>query len=416
MAVADAFDLANLDLVDLALWKNGPPYEIFAILRRQAPVHWSPLAAWPGEAGFWSITRAADIRRISQDWQTFSSERGGVLVLDDIGISLDVQRQQLISMDPPRHDRVKAIFQKAFTPKRIADHEPLIRQIVRDALATIVPRGQADLVTDLGAPVTARVIGSLLGTPPELDPKLVEWANIGLAWEDPDLRSDWNQIGTAMAEGGPVLQALISERRDHPRDDLLTALARAEVDGDRFNDLELLMMFGLLFSAGTDSTKSVFTSGMHALVGQPAQLELLAAQPMRIPQAVEEALRCFPAFAHFRRTATRDVELHGKTIREGDKVVLWFVSGNRDEAVYDDPERFDVTRPTVEHQAFGAGGRHFCLGAPLARLELKVLFEETLAQLSQIELAGPPRRTRGVFLNQFKSLPVRYQAGSGGGG
>ncbi len=408
MSIAEKTDVRDIDLGDLDLWENGPPYEIFNRLRREAPVHWSPLAARPQEGGFWSITRAADVRTISMDWQTFSSERGGVAVLDDIGIPVEMQRQQMISMDPPRHDRVKALFQKAFTPKRIAEHERMIREITRTAIDAVVRLRHADLVSDIGAVVTARVIGSLLGTPPELDGKLIEWANIGLAWDDTDLRKEWGQMNQVIGEAGPILYDMIAERRAKPTGDLLSALAQAELDGDRFDDVELLMMFGLLLSAGTDSTKSVFTSGMHALITHPDQMEWLAADRSRIPSAVEEILRCFPAFAHFRRTANRDVEMHGVRIREGDKVVLWFVSSNRDEAVYENPERFDVRRPTVEHQAFGAGGRHFCLGAPLARLELKVLFEETLARLADIQLDGSPRRTRGMFLNQFKTLPVRF--------
>jgi cytochrome P450 len=408
VSIAEKTDVRDIDLGDLDLWENGPPYEIFNRLRREAPVHWSPLAARPQEGGFWSITRAADVRTISMDWQTFSSERGGVAVLDDIGIPVEMQRQQMISMDPPRHDRVKALFQKAFTPKRIAEHERMIREITRTAIDAVVRLRHADLVSDIGAVVTARVIGSLLGTPPELDGKLIEWANIGLAWDDTDLRKEWGQMNQVIGEAGPILYDMIAERRAKPTGDLLSALAQAELDGDRFDDVELLMMFGLLLSAGTDSTKSVFTSGMHALITHPDQMEWLAADRSRIPSAVEEILRCFPAFAHFRRTANRDVEMHGVRIREGDKVVLWFVSSNRDEAVYENPERFDVRRPTVEHQAFGAGGRHFCLGAPLARLELKVLFEETLARLADIQLDGSPRRTRGMFLNQFKTLPVRF--------
>lgn len=409
MSIVEFVDVRDIDLGNLDLWENGPPHAIFARLRREAPVHWSPLASHPGESGFWSITRAADVRQVSMDWQSFSSERGGVAVLDDIGIPVEIQRQQMISMDPPRHDRVKALFQKAFTPKRIAEHEGMIRQIARDAIDAIASRGRADLVSDVGAVVTARVIGSLLGTPPELDAKLVEWANVGLAWDDPDLRKEWGQLGQVLNEAGPILQKMIDERRAKATGDLLSALAQAEVEGDRFDDGELLMMFGLLLSAGTDSTKSVYTSGMHALIEDPNQMKWLAADPSRIPSAVEEILRCFPAFTHFRRTAMRDVEMHGQTIREGDKVLLWFVSSNRDETVYDDPERFDVRRPTVDHQAFGAGGRHFCLGAPLARMELKVLFEETLARLVNIELDGTPRRTRGMFLNQFKTLPVRFE-------
>ncbi len=408
MSIAAESELARIDLSNLDLWEAGPPHEIFCRLRREAPVHWSPLESRPNEAGFWSLTRAADIRAASMDWQTFSSERGGVVVLDDVGMALEIQTQQMISMDPPRHDRVKAIFQKAFTPKRIASHEPMIRQITREALDAVAANGAADLVSDIGARVTARVIGSLLGTPPELDHKLVEWANISLAWDDTELRTEWGQITDAMAEAAPILHGLVSERRTQPTNDLLSALAIAEVEGDRFDDIELLMMFGLLFSAGTDSTKSVYTCGMQALIQAPDQLAWLQEDLGRVPQAVEEILRCFPAFTHFRRTATRDVLLHGQTIQAGDKVLLWFVSGNRDESVYDDPQRFDIRRPTVEHQAFGAGGRHYCLGAPLARLELLVLFEETLARLENMELTGTPRRTRGMFLNQFKSLPIRF--------
>ncbi|MBX9656734.1 cytochrome P450 [bacterium] len=410
MSIADTLDVQDIDLGDLELWEDGPPYAIFARLRREAPVHWSPFASRPDETGFWSITRAADVRQISMDWQTFSSERGGVAVLDDIGIPVEMQRQQMISMDPPRHDRVKALFQKAFTPKRIAEHEAMIRQITRHAIDTLAARGSGDLVSDVGAVVTARVIGSLLGTPENLDSKLIEWANIGLAWDDTDLRKEWGQMGEMLAEAAPILHELISERRSRPSADLLSALAQAEVDGDKFDDVELLMMFGLLLSAGTDSTKSVYTSGMHALIERPEQMEWMAVAPERIPSAVEEILRCFPAFAHFRRTANRDVEMHGETIRAGDKVLLWFVSSNRDETIYEDPERFDVRRPVVEHQAFGAGGRHFCLGAPLARLELKVLFEETISRLHEFELVDKPKRTRGMFLNQFKSLPVRFKS------
>lgn len=415
MSFAIGSSVADIDLADLELWRSGPPYELFARLRAEAPVHWSPLASRSNEAGFWSITRAGDIARISIDWQTFSSERGGVAVLDDIGIPLAMQQQQMISMDPPRHDRIKAIFQKAFTPRRIAEHEPRIRQITRNALDRIAAAGEADLVSDIGATVTSRVIGSLLGTPPSLDAKLIEWANVSLAWDDPDIRTEWSQLGDALAEAAPILYAMIAERRREPTDDLLSAMAHAEIAGDRFNDMELLMMFGLLFAAGTDSTKSVYSSGMHALIRSPDQMEWLREDLSRVPQAVEEILRCFPAFAHFRRTATREIELHGQTIRQGDKVILWLVSGNRDEAVYESPEVFDIRRPIVEHQAFGAGGRHFCLGAPLARLELRVLFEETLARLDQIALTATPKRTLALFLNQFKTLPVRFTPSKKGG-
>jgi len=199
---------------------------------------------------------------------------------------------------------------------------------------------------------------------------------------------------------------MIDARRENPTDDLTSVLVQAEIDGQKLTEDEIVMGFFLLVAAGNDSTKATYCSGMRALMEQPAQRRLLLDDPSLIPGAVEESLRMFPAFAHFRRTATRDVELGGRTIREGDKVVLWYVSSNRDESRYDEPDRFDVRR-NPEHQAFGAGGRHFCLGTALARLELRVLFEETLARFPEMELAGSPAVAESPFINQLKTLPVR---------
>jgi cytochrome P450 len=199
---------------------------------------------------------------------------------------------------------------------------------------------------------------------------------------------------------------LIAERRENPTDDLTSVLVHAEVDGERLEEHEIVMGFFLLVAAGNDSTKATYCSGMRALIEQPEQRALLLEDPSLIPAAVEESLRMFPAFAHFRRTATCDTELAGQKISAGDKVVMWYVSSNRDESRYDDVDRFDVRR-SPEHQAFGAGGRHFCLGTALARLELRILFEETLARFPELELAGTPTTVESAFLNQLKTLPVR---------
>jgi cholest-4-en-3-one 26-monooxygenase len=202
---------------------------------------------------------------------------------------------------------------------------------------------------------------------------------------------------------------LIAERRESPTDDLTSVLVHAEVDGQRLEEHEIVMGFFLLVAAGNDSTRATYASGMRALMENPDERQKLLDDPSLIPSAVEESLRMFPAFAHFRRTATRDVELNGQTIKDGDKVVMWYVSSNRDETRYADPDRFDVER-NPEHQAFGAGGRHFCLGTALARLELRILFEETLARFPEMELAGRPEQTESPFVNQLKSLPVRLNA------
>jgi cholest-4-en-3-one 26-monooxygenase len=400
--------LDRIDLGDLELWEDGPPHELFARLRRDAPLHWSPLDDYPEEAGFWSLTRADDLRKVSLDWQTFSSYVGGIMVLDDFGIPLEGQQQQMISMDPPRHDRIKALFQRGFTPKRIAEHEERIRGIVNRVLDRVAGQDEVELVNEVAAPVVSRVIGSFIGTPEEDDQRHVEETNMVLGFGDEDLRPTEEAVVEMMTRAWNETMEYIAERRANPgMNDLMDVLVHSEVDGEQLSDTEIFMGLGLLGAAGNDSTRSVFTSGMLGLFENPDQLSLLLDDPALIPGAVEELLRFYPAFAHFRRTATRDVEMHGKTIREGDKVLLWYVASNRDEQVYADPQRLDVTRKP-DHQAFGAGGRHFCLGAALARLEIKVLLEETLRRFPDIEPAGEPTHARSLFLNQLKTLPVRF--------
>ena len=232
--------------------------------------------------------------------------------------------------------------------------------------------------------------------------------NSALAAGDPDLNPDGVQsvVDKDIPEIFERCRRLIAERREHPTDDLTSVLVHAEIDGQTLEEHEIVMGFFLLVAAGNDSTKATYCSGMKALMDNPDQRQILLDDPSLIPSAVEESLRMFPAFAHFRRTATRDTELNGQQIREGEKVVMWYVSSCRDESRYEDPDRFDVRR-NPEHQAFGAGGRHFCLGTALARLELNILFEETLARFPAMELAGKPTVVESPFLNQPKTLPVR---------
>jgi len=404
-------DLDRIDLGDLEHWVGGPPHALFARMRRDDPVHWSPLDSHPDEAGFWSLTKADDVRRVSLDWESFSSHVGGVLVLNDIGIPLEAQQQQMISMDPPRHDRIKALFQRGFTPRRIAEHEERIRAIVNRVLDRAEDKGnEVDLVNDVAGPVVSRVIGSFIGTPEEDDRRHMEETNLVLGFGDDDLRPSDEAVAELMTRSWNETMEMIAERRENPgMNDLMDVLVHSEVDGESLTETEIWMGLGLLGAAGNDSTRAVFTSGMLGLFESPGQLRLLLDDPGVIDGAVEELLRMYPAFAHFRRTATRDVEIRDKTIREGDKVLLWYVSTNRDEDVYDNPDRLDVTR-RPDHQAFGAGGRHFCLGAALARLEIRTLLTETLRRFPEIELAGEPAKARSMFLNQLKTLPVRLNA------
>jgi cytochrome P450 len=404
-------DLETVELAAREFWHDGPPYEMFKEMRGKCPIHWTEgFEDFPEEAGFWSVTTAEDIHTVSRDWRTYSSEKGGVLAAAG-GFPLELAQAMFIGMDPPKHDRLKALFQAGFTPKRIAAHEDAIRAIairVLDRLEGPPARETCDLVNDVAQPIVSRVIGSFMGIPEEDDAVWAKLMNSTLGAADPDLNPDGFEgaVEKDVPEVFERCRHLIAERIATPTDDLTSVLVHAEVEGQKLEEHEIVMGFFLLMAAGNDSTKATYCSGMRALMEDREQMQLLIDDPSLIPDAVEESLRMFPAFAHFRRTATCDTELHGQKISEGDKVVMWYVSSNRDETRFEDPDRFDLRRE-CEHQAFGAGGRHFCLGTALARLELKVMLEETLKRYPGIELAGAPAAVESLFINQLKTLPVR---------
>src|SRR5215471_8356549 len=306
---ADAAPLDQVLLADTEYWQDGPPHELFARMRRECPVLWtSKFSEFPDEAGFWSVTTAEDVHEVSRDWRTYSSEIGGMTALKNAILPLELQQAMFIGMDPPKHDRLKALFQGGFTPKRIAEHEERIRAITREVLDHLEGRDQCDLVTDVAQPVVARVIGSFMGIPPEDDKMWADLMNSTLAAADPDLNPEG--IEGVDAEVLPKIfascQKLIAERRANPTDDLTSVLVHAEIDGERLEEHEIVMGFFLLMAAGNDSTKATYCSGMRALMEDQEQRQLVLDDPTLIPDAVEEALRMFPAFAHFGRTTTRD--------------------------------------------------------------------------------------------------------------
>ncbi len=402
-------DLESVELTEREHWLDGPPHALFKQMRGECPIHWTErFEEFPDEAGFWSVTTADDIHTVSRDWRTYSSEHG----ITAAGVfPQELISAMFIGMDPPKHDRLKALFQAGFTPKRIAAHEDAIRAIavrVLDRLEGPPARETCDLVNDVAQPVVARVIGSFMGIAEEEDEIWARLMNSTLGAGDPDVNP--HGVDGAIERDIPEIfercRTLIAARREHPTEDLTSVLVHAEVDGEKLEEHEIVMGFFLLMAAGNDSTKATFCSAMRALMEDPEQMQALLEDPSLIASAVEESLRMFPAFAHFRRTATRDTELHGQRIRAGEKVVLWYASSNRDETRYENPDHFDVRR-NPEHQAFGAGGRHFCLGTALARLELRIMFEETLARYPRMRLDGEPLAVVSPFLNQLKSLPVR---------
>src|SRR4051794_5621195 len=406
---ADPIRVDDVLVSERELWMDGPPHELFKQLRHECPVHWTAkITEYPQETGYWSVTRPEDVHEVSRDWATFSSERGGITALTKAVFPLELVQAMFIGMDPPKHDRLKALFQRGFTPKRIAEHADEIREITREVLDRLEDRETCDLVNDVAQPVVARVIGSFMGIAPEDDEVWARLMNTMLGAGDPDINPEGVEI--VMQRDVPELfkrcGELIAARRENPTDDLTSVLVHADIDGEKLEEHEIVMGFFLLMAAGNDSTKATFCHGMRALMEDPEQRRLVLDDPSLIPDAVEESLRMFPAFAHFRRTATKDTELNGCPIKKGDKLAMWYVSSNRDEDGYDDPDTFDLRR-RAEHQAFGAGGRHFCLGTALARLELRILMEETLARYPQIAIDGDYAYVESPFVNQLKTLPVR---------
>jgi cytochrome P450 len=401
-------NLEKVLVLESELWREGPPHKLFREMRSKCPVHWTErITDYPFEAGFWSVTKAEDAQTVCRDWQTFSSEKGGFTALT-VGFAAEITKAMFIGMDPPRHDHLKALFQTAFTPKRVAHHEDAIRAIVTKTLDRAALLEECDLVSDVATPVASRVIGSFMGIPEEDDEIWATLVKSTFALGDKELNPKGLQ-GLAEHEIPEIFnhcQQLIADRREQPTDDLTSVLVHAEIDGKKLEENEIIMGFFLLMGAGNDSTKSTYCSGMRALMEHPEQYQLLVDDPSLTATAIEESLRMFPPFPHFRRTATCDTTIRGQEIKEGDKVVIWFASSNRDEDLYEDPDRFDIRR-NPEHQAFGGGGRHYCLGAALARLQLKVLFEETLTRFPKMTLAGEPKVAESAFISQLKTLPVR---------
>jgi linalool 8-monooxygenase len=396
-------DLEQVDLMDEDLFLDGPPHELFARMRAETPV----LRGRAAEGGeFWSVTKAADIEAISKNPEAFSSEKDGVFVREGMPMPLDVMNQIILGMDPPRHTKYRGIVQKAFTPRIVALQEEQIRGRIAVLIDEICEQGECDLVERLSIELPLQVIAEMLGVPQEDRQKLFDWTHqIELAVSDPTVSGP-----EALGQIGLYLAEKVAERRANPADpdDLTTALIQAEVDGEQLNDFEIAAMFGLLMFAGNDTTRNTISGGTIALIENPDERQRLLDDPSLIDSAVEEILRWVTPVMWFRRTPTADTEIRGVPVRAGDKIVLWYASGSRDEERIPDPMRFDIARGTKNHQAFGGGGRHFCLGNPLARLELKLVFPEILRRLPDMELAGPVGRTRSNWVNGFTSLPVKF--------
>jgi len=404
-----------IDLSDPDSFVDGPPYELFRKMRDEAPVVWSERPpTWDVQlddpVGWWNVTRFADIARVSQDWETYSAWLGGPILRPSDIASLDELRMMMSGKDGEAHQRQRLTVNKVFTPGRVAKLEPKIRERVTYLLDAITDQPECDLVKDFSGPLTVHMIGDLLGIPDTDRDKLGLWADAITAPNDPDLAHI--DSSAVFAESAAYLFGLLQARAAEPQDDLITALGQVTYDdGTPMSPEDQVGVFLQLIGAAIDSTRSTLGSGTRALIENPAQFAALIDDPGRARAAVEEMLRFAPAFTNFRRTATVDTELGGVEIKAGDAVVIWLVSGSRDERVIDRPDDFDITRPAIcPHQAFGGGGRHFCLGSALVRQELLVVFEEIARRVRAIEFVGTPTRTRSNIINGYKKFPVRLSS------
>ncbi|HWP66087.1 MAG TPA: cytochrome P450 [Candidatus Limnocylindria bacterium] len=399
----------DVNLLDLHRFEQGTPHDQFALLRREAPVYWH---AEPDGPGFWCITKYADVRHVSKHPELFSSQRQGTMIEDPAPHDLPLIQTIMLNMDPPQHRRYRALVNKAFTPRIMQNLAPAVEAMVRRIIDSVIERGECDFVNDIAAPLPLEVICELMGVPHEDRRQIFELGNRMIGVDDPELSPETAEFGTrdyqnASAEMFMYAGKLANLCRRHPGENLGTTLLHAEVDGHRLTELEYNSFFLLLAIAGNETTRTVTTNGMLALMEHPAQRRLLQEQPALVPSAVEEMIRFAPPVHHFRRTAVTDTEIRGVRIRENDKVVMWYPSANRDEEVFPNPDVFDVRRSPNEHLGFGIG-EHYCLGANLARLELHVMIRELVRRLPDMELAAAPRRLRSNFINGVKEMRVRF--------
>jgi cholest-4-en-3-one 26-monooxygenase len=398
--------LADVDLCNLDQFETGVPHHVFKLLRAESPVHRH--AEPNGGPGFWVVTKYHDLMNVSKNPGTFSSYKGGTNIFDVEPEQLSQTRMIMLNMDPPAHSKYRKLVSQGFVPRIVSRLEEHVREMTRHIVDSIAARGECDFVTEVAAELPLQVIAEFLGVPLADRHKVFEWSNRLIGFDDPEFNGNAKEEGTrAATEMYMYANQLALERRDHPRDDLVSVLMRGEVDGERLSEMEFDSFFLLLAVAGNETTRNLISGGMLALIEHPEQRARLVADMSLLPTAVEEMLRWVSPVMHFRRTATRDTELRGQKIGEGEKVVIFYPSVNRDEEIFPDGDQFNVSRSPNEHLAFGIG-EHFCIGSNLARLEIRLMFQELLTRLPDIELAGPVHRLRSNFINGIKRMPVRF--------
>ena len=387
-----------IDLADPDTFADGVPHEALAELRRTDPVHWQPM---DNEPGFWAVLRHADVVHVARHPEVFSSHAGGITIEDVDAPTLQRVRTMLLAMDPPRHSVHRGPVSVHFRPRMIAELAERVGEICRGIIAEVRGSGEVEFVHDVAAKLPNRVIGELFGLPRQ------DWEYLSALAER--ITGDERTGGVEMASYAVDLASSRRRRGVGADDDLTSAILAAQFGGRPMDDQDFGGFFVQLVTAGNDTTRGMLSSGLLTLLRHPGQLAELRADPELLPGAVEEIVRYDNPLHYFRRTAVMDTELSGTRIRAGDKVAMYYTSANRDEDVFDDPQRFDIHRQRNPHLSFGMGV-HFCLGAHLARLEGRLFFAELLGTFGRIELGGEPVRIRSNLNNSLKALPVRLSA------
>ena len=410
--------LDDVDLLDLDRFVAQEHYDMFALLRREDPLHWHEE---PDGPGFWNVVRYDDLVEVNRQAEIFSSEVGGIsiaepIVVDEKAGGFDLRGVLMLTTDPPKHTRYRKLVNRGFTPRMIGLLEKYLRHRTTLIVDEVIEDGECDFVIDVAAELPLQAIAEIMGVPQEDRQKLFDWSNKMIGIDDPEYASDDNRA--AATELYSYANSLAAQRREDPRDDIITRLINAEVIGDdgqptTLNEFEIDAFMLLLSVAGNETTRNATSHGLWQLMTNPDQFERLKAdRDGLMDTAVDEIVRYASPVLHFRRTVTADTEIGGRPVTAGDKVVMWHVSANRDEDQFEDPDRFDVSRSPNHHVGFGGGGPHFCLGANLARMELRLVFDEVCRRLPDVTPTGEPARLRSNFINGIKHLPVRFTPGN----
>jgi cholest-4-en-3-one 26-monooxygenase len=397
-------DAPPIDLMEDA-WATDVPQAAFTWLRANAPVYWHDIEG-DKAPGFWAVTKHADVRAVSRDTQTFSSEEMATFIADPTPEALATMRLTLLNMDPPKHNRYRRLVNRGFTPRMVRDLHGQIEQRARSIVDAIADRDEIDFVEHVAMEMPAQVICDMLGVPDTDRKQVVEWSNTMVGFDDPYWQNTPEAGEAAAAEIYAYCDQLAAQRRSDPRDDILSVLVNADVDGDALTTDELDLFFVILVVAGNETTRNLISHSVRALIEHPEVAAQLREHPEQWDTAVEELLRWGTSIHNFRRTAMVDTELHGQPIEAGDKVVIYYASANFDEDVFDDPFTLDVTRDPNDHLTFGGGGEHFCLGANLARVEIKAMVREFMTRMPDAQLSEEPLRMRSDFINGINRMPM----------